>query len=246
MTGSVVRTGVGAGVRVALYCMLLLLLTACSLGRLPATLGTDVADAEAFAEEIRRATLPASPEQITFSWLLDEQGSRARGRGVVRAEAPERIRLDLFGPRGETYLMAALVAGEYRLPPTGVDASMLPSPSLLWSAMGVVRAPPAAVLESATTDAAEAQLRYRTPGDEVFIYSFGQIEDGRYRLDRLERAGRQGVVETVTLERDPTGALTVARYRNWSEFRDLVLEIESIRGTDAFPPSTWRPDAASF
>ena len=69
------------------------------------------------AAELARATVPASPRQVNFAWELDEAGARFRGRGVGRMVAPSRFRLDLFGPRGETYLAAALVDGEARVPP---------------------------------------------------------------------------------------------------------------------------------
>jgi hypothetical protein len=94
----------------------LLTLTGCGAGGLQAPGGQPVPDPAGFAAELRASTVPAGPQQVNFGWTLDERGSRVRGRGVVRSEAPRRIRLDLFGPRGETYLMAALVEGEYRLP----------------------------------------------------------------------------------------------------------------------------------
>jgi hypothetical protein len=223
----------------------LLMASGCGPGRLGAPVGEPVADPAGFAEELRSHTLPNSPQQVTFGWTLDEAGSRPRGRGVVRYEAPQRIRLDLFGPRGETYLVAALVGTEYRLPPEAERAATLPSPSLLWSALGVLEPPPGTSLSAAAMRNGEAELRYEGEGSEVFAYTFALVEGERPLLRRVERAGRQGIVETVHVERDATGAISRTRYRNWSEYRELTLDIEGARDEASFPPNIWRPDAAS-
>ncbi|HEX6037933.1 MAG TPA: hypothetical protein VFZ20_07840, partial [Longimicrobium sp.] len=72
------------------------------------------ADPAVLATETARGTVPASARQLNFGWQLDEAGAGFRGRGVARMVAPSRFRLDLFGPRGETYLAAALVDGQAR------------------------------------------------------------------------------------------------------------------------------------
>lgn len=231
--------------RAFLLPFLLATLSACSTGQLAAPVGNPVPDPAVFAANVRDGSIPATPQQITFGWTLDEAGSRVSGRGVVRLEAPERSRLDLFGPRGETYLTAALVNGEYRLPRGAVAAVALPSASLLWSAAGVVQPPSTATLTDATEADGNAELRYATPGGELFVYSLSASSDGAYLLDRLERAGAQGVLETVTLERDTAGTIVRTRYRDWTAFRDLVLEVESVREAAAFPSNIWSPDAAT-
>ena len=124
--------------------ILLLGLWALLSGCVPRTnppLGAPLLDPEAAVAELRSATVPASARRASFAWALLESGSRLRGEGVVRFEAPERLRLDLFGPRGETYLAAALVGEEIRIPPQLAGQVALPSPSLLWGALGVLRPP---------------------------------------------------------------------------------------------------------
>lgn len=217
----------------------------CAAATLSAPVGEPLADPSAIAAEVRAASLPDRPRQINFAWTLDERGSRVRGRGVVRVEAPERIRLDLFGPRGETYLVAALVDGEYRLPASiASGAPPLPSSSLLWAALGILDPPRGGTLTVGTETPAGIALRYEA-GGETFAYTFESFPDQDTRLLRLERAGRQGVVETVSLEREPSGTITRARYRDWSNFRDLTLDIETVRESDPFPTTIWRPDAVS-
>ncbi|MEX2584137.1 MAG: hypothetical protein WD766_12740 [Gemmatimonadota bacterium] len=218
---------------------------ACASGRLAEPVGESAADPAELAAELRAATIPAAPLQMSFAWNLDEGGSRVGGRGVVRVEAPERARLDLFGPRGETYLMAALVDGEYRLPSSASTNVALPSPALLWSAIGVLQPPAAAALASATTSDDGAELRFETESREIFAYTFARGVNGRYDLSRLERAGRQGIIETVTIERGTDGGIRRTRYRNWAEYRDLTLDLETIRQTDGFEPNIWNPDATS-
>jgi hypothetical protein len=220
--------------------LLAALLGACGGVRLAAPLGDMVPDQAAFAAELRGATQPATPERIFFAWTLDEQGSRVRGRGIVRAEAPERLRLDLFGPRDETYLMAALVADEYRLPPSAGSAP-LPSPTLLWAAMGVLEPPASATLTAATSTAATAELRYRSPEGDQFVYSFARTGDGPYRLERVQRARGDDVLETVAIDRPGSGQPRT-QYRDWSRYRDLTLEVDSIRPSQSFPPNIWTPD----
>src|SRR5690606_13563466 len=72
------------------------------------------------------------PLHVVFAWTLQEREARFSGRGVTRYEPPGRARLDLFGPRDETYLSAALVDMELRLP-RGMPDVPLPPPPLLWS-----------------------------------------------------------------------------------------------------------------
>ncbi len=215
----------------------------CGGARLGAPMGDPAPDPSALAASIQAATIPATPQRVTFSWNLDEQGSRVGGRGVVRAESPQRIRLDLFGSRGDTYLIAALVGGEYRLPREAANAVTLPSPSLLWAALGVLDPPPGATLTSANTTAGSAELRFSTPNGEVFAYSFVRVDSAQFVLETLERAGPRGVVETVSLDRAGNGAISRTRYRDWAAFRDLELVVEEVVPSSAFPPDIWRPDA---
>lgn len=231
-------------VRVA-FVWVLFVMGACAGAQVGQQTGTPVPDPFAFVQEVRTGTIPPTPQQITFGWNLDEAGSRVSGRGVVRVEAPERIRLDLFGPRGETYLAAALVDGEYRFPAAAPPPVELPSSSLLWAAMGVFQPPAGATLTGATTEGPTADVRYEAAGGELFVFSLQAGEDGTYRLARLERAGSRGVLETVSLESGPDGSISVARYRDWTAFRDLVLTVESAREENPFPISIWRPGAES-
>jgi hypothetical protein len=214
---------------------------ACAPGaRAPA--GTPVADPEAAAAELRRASLPAGPRQVTFAWTLDEAGSRLRGRGVARLVAPERVRLDLFGPRGETYLSAALVGDEFRLPEAAAGTVTLPSPALLWAAVGVVQPPAEARLASATATERELIVRYATEDGESFEY---RATGEPLRLTSVTHAARNRVTETMNLSWSAEGQLESTRYRDVVAFRELLLTMEGVVEVVSFPPGIWRLDAGA-
>jgi hypothetical protein len=207
--------------------------------RTPGPAGTPVADPETAAAEVQRASVPATPQQVTFGWTLNEAGSRLTGRGVARLVAPERLRLDLFGPRGETYLSAALIDDEFRVPEGLAGALTLPSPSLLWGAVGVVRPPAGAQLASVTATERELIVRYVAPDGDTFEY---RAADEALRLTSVSRASRTGVSETLQLTRDATGGLESTRYRDLAAYRELVLTIEATQEVASFPPNIWSPD----
>lgn len=232
------------GLRIARTRLLLpvaLLLSSCTPG-LPPPVGEPVADPQGLAASLQRASTPAAPQQATFDWTLDEAGSRVRGRGAVRYVAPERLRLDLFGTRGETYLAAALVGENLRVPPAATQQGVpLPSPSLLWAALGVVRPPTGSPLISATMADSVALLRYELASGEFLDYRAISAGD-RVRLQQVERRGRRGVLETLTLEYDSEARLLRTRYRDWAAYRDLVFERDTIVDVESFPDQIWRPD----
>ncbi|HEV2149531.1 MAG TPA: hypothetical protein VGR37_19175, partial [Longimicrobiaceae bacterium] len=166
-------------------------------------------------------------------------GSRVRGRGVVRAEAPERLRLDLFGPRGETYLAAALVGDSFRVPPAVAARFPLPSPALLWGGLGVVRPPAGARLVGASASENAASLRYEVGAGETVEFGAEGM-----RLRTILRSGGSGALESVSVTYSPAGALQRAEYRDRGAYRTLVLNVESTKDAAPFPPETWLPGAA--
>jgi hypothetical protein len=194
------------------------------------------ADPAPIAAEARRATTPSSPRQAQFGWQLDEAGAQFRGRGVARYVAPGRFRLDLFGPRGETYLAAAMVDGQMRVPAALLAARFsLPSPALLWGAVGVVAPPADARLLEASTVGESATLRYQL-GDDVLEY---RLRGGR--LQSVRRSARGGVAESIDLTWNEAGQLGRAQYRDWAAYRTLNLTVESQTDVAGFPEETWSP-----
>jgi hypothetical protein len=191
-------------------------------------------DPAAVAAELRRATAPASPRQVNFAWVLDEAGARFNGRGVARFVAPSRFRLDLFGPRNETYLAAALVDGEARVPAALAGRFSLPSPALLWGAVGVVAPPAEARLIESAVDNGTTTLRYQL-GDDVLEY---RARGGR--LESVRRRSRGGVAESIDLTYDARG-LARSQYRDWAAYRTLNLTPESATDVPSFPDATWTP-----
>lgn len=206
----------------------------------PAGSGTMGADAQAspdsLAAALRRATLPSSPRQMQFTWSLDEAGSRFNGRGVARFRAPSHFRLDLFGPRGETYLAGALVNGQARVPATVQERFKLPTPGLLWATVGVVAPPADARLVSGTQQGDRVTLRYELPGSGTLEY----VARGG-RLNSVRRLRGSAVQETLELDRGADGALRAARYRDQAAYRSLTLTLQSSTDVASFPESTWTP-----
>lgn len=180
------------------------------------------------------ATAPAGPHRATFAWSLDEAGERFSGRGVARFVAPDRVRLDLFGPRGETYLAAALVGDSLRLPPQARGDFDLPSPALLWGALGIARPPAGGRAIGLGATAPDTTLQFATTDDQ--IWEFRISADG---LGSVRRARGRSALETVDVERRDNGVIRSARYRNWAAFRTLDLVFDSFDESEPFPASIW-------
>lgn len=198
--------------------------------------GVPAPDPAPVAAELQRATALPSARQIAFSWQLDEAGARLNGRGVLRVQPSERLRLDLFGPRGETYLAAALVGEEARVPAAVAERFPLPSPSLLWGAVGVVRPPAGASLLAASNDGEATLVRFQTADGSTLEF---RTRGGR--LDAVRRLERGGVRESIQLSYTDDGALRRTEYRDWAAYRTLTLTPESSTNVASFPEETWSP-----
>lgn len=212
--------------------------TACASGRtadVPAggDVGASAAASAALERDLVAATAPDRPLRVRFDWTLRERDGRFRGRGVARLEPPYRARLDLFGPRGETYLSAAIVNGELRMPPQSTDAPV-PPPALLWSTLGVLLPPPGAQLAGSRHDGDRVRLEY-TGARGRWRFEF---ERQRLRHAGWERTG--GGRHTVELE--GVGRFDLpqqAVYRDWAAFRELSLTLDEVKHVEPFPPETW-------
>ena len=194
----------------------------------------------AAAERLTRRSWPSGPRQATFAWTLDEAGERFRGRGVVRYQAPDRLRLDLFGPRGETLLAAALAGDTVRLPPAAQGQFALPSAALLWGVLGVIRPPDGATPQAVLGAGADSTVRYSGTGGDTW-----EFRTGAAPLTRVQRSSRGGVAESVDITWATQDRIRTARYREWSAQRTLDLTFESITNAEPFAPSIWLPQGTS-
>lgn len=204
-------------------------MAACAGRGVPETVEPGVA-----AAAIER-TAPDRPLRVVFGWEILEGEARFSGSGAARIEPPYRARLDLFGPRGEGYLSAALVDSDLRLPP-GTPAVQLPSPAMMWAVLGVVAPPDDAVLVGTRVEPERAELYYDV-GESRLRYI---LVEGRLRSARWDGAGRRMTVQlTGAVEYDlPREAL----YRDASAGMQLKLEVEEIDEVESYPPRIWIPD----
>jgi hypothetical protein len=180
------------------------------------------------------ATAPDRPLRVVFAWGAVEGEARFSGEGVARIQPPYHARLDLFGPRGDTYLSAALVDAEIRLLP-GVQATQLPPPPLMWAALGVVAPPAEAVLVGTRETPGRAELYYEMDGG-ILRYA---LEDGVLRSARWEGAGRRMIVELRGVASYGLPAQGV--FRDVTAAVELTLNLESVDEVDPYPSDIWAP-----
>jgi hypothetical protein len=184
------------------------------------------------------ATEPKQRLRLVFDWSLQERDAKFSGAGAIRAEPPYHVRLDLFGPRGEGYLSAALVDWDLRLPP-GAPADLLPPPAMLWSVFGVFRPPQGAQLVSTKSSDGTTELQYRS-GEQRWTFTLSNN-----RVTKAEWTGPAQGRQTVEIrEYGVRGLPTHAVYRDWREFRELSVTLTQVTDVaEPFPPDTWTPGA---
>ena len=216
---------------------LLLLLTGCAPAAVQAP--ADGPPQPQLAQQLVDSSALERPLRLVFSWNYTEENARFSGRGATRVEPPYKARLDLFGPRGETYLSAAAVDDELRLPAgmaPGLRA-MVPPIALLWTALSVLRAPEGATLAS-TQHRGDTLIVAYTRDQER--WSFRAVGG---RLQYAEWTGPQSGRKTVELRGSAAHNLpAVAVYRDWPAFRELTLTLDQVNEVASFPEDTWHPD----
>ncbi len=201
-----------------------------------AALASDSADA-GVARAAIAATAPQRPLKLVFDWSLQDRDARFSGKGAARVEPPYHARLDLFGPRDESYLSAAVVGEELHIPQAAeAQAAVVPPPALLWTALGVLNPPTDARLSGVRRAGDQTELEY-TRGPERWRFTLVDERLSRVQFDR-SGAGR------LTVELKGTGPLGLPKqaiYRDYAAFRTLTLTLDRADEAEPFPPEIWTP-----
>lgn len=204
--------------------------------------GPELPDPARLADELAEGSKLDAPARITFTWELREPDLRTSGEGLARVEPPYRARLDLFSEEHwETVSAAGLVDHELRIA-ENARGDMVPTPGLLWAALGVFHPEPGmALLGGRWLEDEEGPgivLEYRNEaGEELrFILPDGE----QVREAELLRNGR--VVEEVHLSGEREDRFPrEARYRNMEETRELRIVLDAVEHVESFADHIWDP-----
>jgi len=214
----------------------LLVITLHGCGARPAETPVPAIDAERAAARALATSRVTAPSRVDFQWSLSERSLRVAGKGVARLE-PNKARLDMFLYNGANVVTIALVDDDVRVPP-GQMFNVLPAPPLLWAALGVFRPDDSMTLlggEALGEDV--VRLRYRLDDGAELRY---RIRGGRVQRVEIRENGRVVHSVTLTLE-DGYEYPTEARYRHISAFRELKVQIDSVKTVESYPARIWDP-----
>ncbi|MGH7690761.1 MAG: hypothetical protein ACREN3_14230, partial [Gemmatimonadaceae bacterium] len=171
-------------------------------------------------------TLGGPHRRIVFHWELNGPALVARGDGAVRIAPPDSARFDFFLAGGSGGGAAALVGGTLRLPGEDAAAGFVPTPPLLWAALGRLALPPTADTV-ARLDGTTLRADIGRPVEWRVTFVQGSLR-------RLERVHDGRVLEWVTRTAD--GRI---RYHDESDRRTLDLVITTSADTGPFDDTLW-------
>jgi hypothetical protein len=181
---------------------------------------------------VAEATTPTRRLHVLFDWSVDDPSIKMSGKGALRLDRAARGRVDLFGPRGETIMAAIVENDQMRIVPA-FAANMLPPASLMWSVLGVFRRPTDAPLTRTAVDNGALILDYSRDGT---LWRFRFTDNVMRSTEWTSGNGRR------TVELSGSAGLGVPRsvhYRDWTEFRELKLEVTNVEETQGFEPDVW-------
>lgn len=164
--------------------------------------------------------------RMVFRWEYSDGNLVGRGEGVARLAAPDSLRLDFFLDGGAGGGTAFLIGDSLTAPGGDFVRRLLPTPALLWAAVGRLAVPPAADTVARVDGPA---LRADVGAEPLFRVTF---DDGR--LSRLERIEGGRLQEWVSRP-DPA----TVEYRHEITRRQLSLKITRQDTVEAFDGDVW-------
>ncbi|HVE78083.1 MAG TPA: hypothetical protein VNA89_04435 [Gemmatimonadaceae bacterium] len=169
--------------------------------------------------------LPRVFQRIVFDWEYRDPDATLRGEGAARIAPPDSVRLDLFLAGGLGSGHAFLIGDTVSAPGGALVRRVLPSPPLLWAALGRLHVAHAAdTVVRAERDTMRADIG-RSP---VFRVTFAR--DSLVAVERID-GGR--ITERIA-RRD-----RVIRYAHAAERRSLTLTITRVDTLSFLDASIW-------
>ncbi|MHB1224461.1 MAG: hypothetical protein ACYC2G_10525 [Gemmatimonadaceae bacterium] len=165
--------------------------------------------------------------RLVFRWEYSDGSLVGRGEGVARMAGPDSLRLDFFLDGGAGGGTAFLIGDSLSAPGGDLVRRLLPTPALLWAAVGRLAVPP---VNDTTARVDGEALRADLGADPVFRVTF---LDGR--LSRLERIEDGRLQEWVSRPDS-----TTIEYRHEAARRQLSLKITRDDAVEAFDADVWR------
>lgn len=173
-----------------------------------------------------RTMASSAPERIVVDWRYADVDFAVQGEGLVRIAPPDSARLDFFLNGGYGGGSAVLIGDSISAPGASTVDRVLPSPPLLWAALGrlAVQGPDTTIRVDGDTLRAEIgpAPRWRA----AFVDE---------RLVRLERIEEDRVTDVVVRE----DTISV-RYERSSPRRRLDISIVGRQTTRGFDADIWR------
>jgi hypothetical protein len=176
------------------------------------------------------SSLTGSPRAIHFDWSFRDESFILAGEGVARLAPPDSVRLDLFSRSGELVSVLALVGDSVRVPGGTPDVvkSLLPSPPMLWAALGALMvAPQADTVVRVDGDTLRADIGRAPVWRAAFVGG---------RLVRLD-AARAGRLRESLWRPDSAHIRYLSRTAD-RELRLTIVRQEDVRSFDA---TIWTP-----
>lgn len=181
------------------------------------------------SSDLRSYDLPRGSSQKVITWELQEGPMFLRGEGLVRVSYPDTARVDLQVSGGFGGGVSVILIGDRAVfPPGAMMTHLLPSPPLLWAALG--RLSPIAA--SDTTVRIQGDTLRADLGNPVQW----RVNAVNNRLTMLERVSDGRIAEITSLTESGT-----VIYENPRK-RKLVIRIHNTTQVDSFEPRVWRYD----
>lgn len=185
--------------------------------------------------------LPAGAQVLRFAWSYKDDTFEATGEGAVRAQSPDRARLDFFLRNGMAGGYAILLGDSLFVPGVDLVKRLLPPVPLLWSSLGRLALPPTrdtvARVDGDTLRADLGVLRGRdASGADGRVW---RLAFGGTALARVERIEDGKVIEWMSRRRGANGQWQL-QYVHERGKRRLTIAVTDTTTVEGFDDAIWR------
>ncbi|WP_396219744.1 hypothetical protein [Gemmatimonas sp.] len=193
-----------------------------------------------------RAILPpthmaAGAQVLRFTWVYKDDTFEANGDGAVRAQAPDRARLDFFLKNGMAGGYAILLGDSLFVPGIDLVKRLLPPVPLLWSSLGRLALPPTRDTTARTDgDTLRADLGVLRGRDASGADGRAwRLAFGGTALARVERIEDGKVIEWMSRRRGANGQWLL-QYVHERGKRRLAIAVTDTTTVEGFDDAIWR------